>query len=134
VSKKKKGFIYWGKEVTLKSTIQPQPANQSKFRHYTQSGHILKVCTPDNLHAHETIDGFWFSLRRLVRFHGKDFVIGEFGPREGSKILDFTLSRPGRIAIGNALCPAWDRRATSPSSLVSRMILERRISGKINHA
>lgn len=44
---------------------------------------VVKKTTPDNLHSHQTQDGFWFVLKGKARFHGEDGPVGEFGPHEG---------------------------------------------------
>lgn len=46
--------------------------------------HILREGSPDHMHSHNTIDGFWYVLKGKAIFHGEDGVIyGEIGEHEG---------------------------------------------------
>jgi mannose-6-phosphate isomerase-like protein (cupin superfamily) len=45
---------------------------------------IVREGAPENLHAHEGVDGFWMVLRGRARFFGRGNVtLGELGPHEG---------------------------------------------------
>ena len=55
-----------------------------KNRRMRGAVHILREGTPDHLHSHNTIDGFWYVLKGRAIFHGEgDVIFGEIGENEG---------------------------------------------------
>jgi mannose-6-phosphate isomerase-like protein (cupin superfamily) len=55
-----------------------------KNRRIRGAVHILREGSPDHLHSHSTIDGFWYVLKGNAVFHGEgDTIYGEIGENEG---------------------------------------------------
>ena len=45
--------------------------------------HVIRKGSEEHLHSHDTIDGFWFVLKGVARFHGENEMLGEFESGEG---------------------------------------------------
>ena len=55
-----------------------------KNRRIRGAVHILREGSPDHLHSHSTVDGFWYVLKGKAIFHGEgDTILGELGENEG---------------------------------------------------
>ncbi|KAA3623319.1 MAG: hypothetical protein DWQ08_11765 [Proteobacteria bacterium] len=56
--------------------------------------HVIRQGGGENLHSHDTVDGFWMVLSGKVRFYGDDNrLLGEFGPMQGIMVPRFTRYR-----------------------------------------